>query len=91
MTVDQSMGPYRFGLPDEGLAVYREGDVLEQWLACDEYFWWQKLRVGKKVFRFPAYSPTTEEQKVKVWKSFRTMEKVNSKLFILQFNVVNAS
>ncbi|PLB47048.1 hypothetical protein P170DRAFT_466394 [Aspergillus steynii IBT 23096] len=74
--MNQGIGPYRFGLPDDGLAIYREGQVLEQYLSCDEYFWWQKLRVGKKVFKFPAYSPTTEEQKVKVWKSFRALEKV---------------
>ncbi|KAK1141342.1 hypothetical protein N8T08_009133 [Aspergillus melleus] len=76
MSQNQGMGPYRFDLPDDGLAIYREGQVLEQYLACDEYWWWQKLRVGNKTFKFPAYAHTTEEQKVKVWKSFRDLTTV---------------
>ncbi|KAE8378523.1 hypothetical protein BDV26DRAFT_292190 [Aspergillus bertholletiae] len=75
--MDRSLGPYRFGYPDDGLARYTLGDVLEQYLSCDEYFWWQNLRVGKKVFKFQAFLHTREEEQRKIWKSFRQMRTVN--------------
>ncbi|KAE8330190.1 hypothetical protein BDV39DRAFT_202377 [Aspergillus sergii] len=75
--MDRSLGPYRFGYPDDGLARYILGDVLEQYLSCDEYFWWQNLRVGKKVFKFQAFLHTREEEQIKIWKSFRQMRTVN--------------
>ncbi|KAE8164075.1 hypothetical protein BDV40DRAFT_298790 [Aspergillus tamarii] len=75
--MDRSLGPYRFGYPDDGLARYTLGDVLEQYLSCDEYFWWQNLRVGKKVFKFQAFLHTREEEQMKIWKSFRQMRTVN--------------
>ena len=78
--MDRSLGPYRFGYPDDGLARYTLGDVLEQYLSCDEYFWWQNLRVGKKVFKFQAFLHTREEEQMKIWKSFRQMRTVNSTL-----------
>ncbi|KAE8391638.1 hypothetical protein BDV23DRAFT_182450 [Aspergillus alliaceus] len=75
--MDRSLGPYRFGYPDDGLARYILGDVLEQYLSCDEYFWWQNLRVGKKKFKFQVFLHTKEEEQMKIWKSFRQMKTVD--------------
>lgn len=75
--MDRSLGPYRFGYPDDGLARYILGDVLEQYLSCDEYFWWQNLRVGKKKYKFQVFLHTKEEEQMKIWKSFRQMKTVD--------------
>ncbi|KAB8074411.1 hypothetical protein BDV29DRAFT_156654 [Aspergillus leporis] len=78
--MDRTLGPYRFGYPDDGLARYILGDVIEQYLSCDEYFWWQNLRVGKKVYKFQVFLHTKEEEQMKIWKSFRQMTKVDRPL-----------
>lgn len=76
--ITPSIGPYRFKYPDDGLAVYRMNDLLEQYLFCDEYFWWQVLRVDRKTIKSQVFLHTKEEQQVKVWKKFRGMERVES-------------
>lgn len=85
MKPSDSIGPYRFKYPDHGLAIYRISDVVEQYLACDEYFWWQALRVGKKVYKFQVFLHTKEEERMKIWKTFRVLERVDSKCHYLHF------
>ena len=81
--ITPSIGPYRFRYPDNGLAVYRINSFVEQYLYCDEYLWWQVLRVGKKKFKAQVFLHTKEEQQTKVWKKFRGMERVDSMYFVL--------
>lgn len=76
--ITPSVGPYRFKYPDDGLAVYRTNDLVEQYFFCDEYFWWQVLRVGRKKYKAQVFLHTQQEQQVKVWKKFRAMERVES-------------
>lgn len=77
-TNNMTSGRGRFKYHDNGLTVYKLGDLVEQYLTCDEYFWWQVLRVSKKTFRCKVFYHTKEEEKVKIWKTFRTLERVES-------------
>ncbi|ODM16120.1 hypothetical protein SI65_08554 [Aspergillus cristatus] len=69
--MDTSLGPYRFKYADDGLAIYKLGDLVEQYFLCDEHFWFQVLRVENKTFKFRVSTHTKEEQRVKIWKTFR--------------------
>ncbi|OJJ80498.1 uncharacterized protein ASPGLDRAFT_28879 [Aspergillus glaucus CBS 516.65] len=69
--MDTTLGPYRFNYPDDGLAIYKLGDLVEQYFLCNEHFWFQVLRVGGKMFKFRVSTHTEGEQRVKIWKTFR--------------------
>lgn len=70
-TMDISLGPYRFNYPDDGLAIYKLEDLVEQYFLCNEHFWFQVLCVGGKMFKFRVSTHTEEEQGMKIWKTFR--------------------
>ncbi|EYE97694.1 uncharacterized protein EURHEDRAFT_375518 [Aspergillus ruber CBS 135680] len=69
--MDISLGPYRFNYPDDGLAIYKLEDLVEQYFLCNEHFWFQVLCVGGKMFKFRVSTHTEEEQGMKIWKTFR--------------------
>lgn len=76
--MDTTIGPYRFTYPDDGLAIYKLGDLVEQYFLCNEHFWFQVLRVEGKMFKFSVSTHTEEEQRVKIWKTFRGVPRERS-------------
>lgn len=77
-TMDTTLGPYRFNYPGDGLAIYKLGDLVEQYFLCNEHFWFQVLRVGGKMFKFRVSTHTEGEQRVKIWKTFRGVPREKS-------------
>lgn len=77
-TMDISLGPYRFNYPDDGLAIYKLEDLVEQYFLCNEHFWFQVLCVGGKMFKFRVSTHTEEEQGMKIWKTFRGVPREKS-------------
>lgn len=87
--MDTSLGPYRFKYADDGLAIYKLDDLVEQYFFCDEHFWFQVLRVGNKTFKFRVSTHTKEEQRVKIWKTFRGFPRKRSMHFIVEFDLIH--